>query len=253
MTVHLNFGTFEINSDEFTEIKGSGSVYWIIAANSIKDAYKIREEEIPKDIQERFIYWEVRTSGNDIIGRDSSGNYDEIISEPDILEEIRRNNPEGVKKWLDYGLNPNSLIGRYPNIFSPLILACQYGHFDIVRLLVESGADVNFISRPMYSTTALLEACRHGYSEICEYLLTDSANTDHKDAEGWDARAFAEHFNHSKILQLLDTKSPENKTKNEVDKFDGEKNIWICGKCNTSNALELDFCKKCKKEFNPPL
>jgi ribosomal protein L40E len=29
--------------------------------------------------------------------------------------------------------------------------------------------------------------------------------------------------------------------------------IWICGRCNTANDFECDFCKKCGKEFNPPL
>jgi ribosomal protein L40E len=29
--------------------------------------------------------------------------------------------------------------------------------------------------------------------------------------------------------------------------------IWICGRCNTANDFEYDFCKKCGKEFNPPL
>jgi ribosomal protein L40E len=29
--------------------------------------------------------------------------------------------------------------------------------------------------------------------------------------------------------------------------------IWICGRCNTSNSFERDFCKKCGKEFNPPI
>jgi len=29
--------------------------------------------------------------------------------------------------------------------------------------------------------------------------------------------------------------------------------IWICGRCNTINDFKQDSCKKCKKEFNPPL
>ena len=29
--------------------------------------------------------------------------------------------------------------------------------------------------------------------------------------------------------------------------------IWVCGRCKTSNKFALDFCKKCGKEFNPPL
>jgi ribosomal protein L40E len=29
--------------------------------------------------------------------------------------------------------------------------------------------------------------------------------------------------------------------------------IWICGRCNTSNDFKRDFCKKCGKGFNPPI
>jgi ribosomal protein L40E len=29
--------------------------------------------------------------------------------------------------------------------------------------------------------------------------------------------------------------------------------IWICGRCNTANDFDRDFCKKCRKEFNPPM
>jgi ribosomal protein L40E len=29
--------------------------------------------------------------------------------------------------------------------------------------------------------------------------------------------------------------------------------IWICGRCNTSNDFDRDYCKKCGKEFNPPM
>jgi ribosomal protein L40E len=29
--------------------------------------------------------------------------------------------------------------------------------------------------------------------------------------------------------------------------------IWICGRCNTTNDFAIDSCKKCGKEFNPPL
>ena len=39
----------------------------------------------------------------------------------------------------------------------------------------------------------------------------------------------------------------------EVDKIKRSLEIWICGRCNTTNDFDLDFCKKCGKEFNPPL
>jgi len=39
----------------------------------------------------------------------------------------------------------------------------------------------------------------------------------------------------------------------EEDKVNRKLEIWTCGRCNTTNDFALDYCKKCKKEFNPPL
>jgi ribosomal protein L40E len=36
-----------------------------------------------------------------------------------------------------------------------------------------------------------------------------------------------------------------------VDKVQRNKDIWICGNCNTSNNITIDFCEKCGKEFWP--
>ena len=41
------------------------------------------------------------------------------------------------------------------------------------------------------------------------------------------------------------------KIKKICDKVYRDKDIWICGKCNTSNELELDNCKNCGKEYWP--
>jgi len=39
----------------------------------------------------------------------------------------------------------------------------------------------------------------------------------------------------------------------EEDKINRDQEIWICGRCDTSNDFVLDYCEKCDKEFNPPL
>jgi ribosomal protein L40E len=39
----------------------------------------------------------------------------------------------------------------------------------------------------------------------------------------------------------------------EEDTVKRSQEIWVCGRCNTSNKFDRDFCKKCGKEFNPPL
>ena len=37
---------------------------------------------------------------------------------------------------------------------------------------------------------------------------------------------------------------------NIKDKVFRDDDIWVCGKCDTKNNLELDYCKNCNKEFN---
>jgi ribosomal protein L40E len=39
----------------------------------------------------------------------------------------------------------------------------------------------------------------------------------------------------------------------EEDIIKRSSEIWICGRCKTSNDFELDYCRKCGKIFNPPL
>jgi len=39
----------------------------------------------------------------------------------------------------------------------------------------------------------------------------------------------------------------------EVDVVKRTFEIWICGRCDKTNNFEDDKCKKCGKEFNPPL
>ena len=45
---------------------------------------------------------------------------------------------------------------------------------------------------------------------------------------------------------------PKAKKQYVVDKIIENNEFWICGKCETKNEMELDFCKNCKKEFWPP-
>jgi hypothetical protein len=54
-------------------------------------------------------------------------------------------------------------------------------------------------------------------------------------------------------LQPLPSSSSSSKPKLEEDIVRQKLGIWICGRCKTSNDIKLDFCKNCKKEFNPYL
>jgi ankyrin repeat protein len=61
-----------------------------------------------------------------------------------------------------------------------LMLAVSHGRLDMVRLLVETGADMNIQDED--GSTALMCAAEHGHTEIVKYLLSqpdcDSSITD---------------------------------------------------------------------------
>ena len=77
---------------------------------------------------------------------------------------------------------------------TPLIAAIEAGHFHVVHLLADAGADVN---RPDSSGfTPLMGAARAGHAKMVQFLLERGARHDAVDASGRDARKYAAEFHH---------------------------------------------------------
>ncbi|KAK6513075.1 hypothetical protein TWF506_009238 [Arthrobotrys conoides] len=89
-----------------------------------------------------------------------------------------------------------------PKTPSPLALAARNGYYDIVKLLVERGADVHSTSlkdlRPQ-----LHQAVGSGKAEIVQYLLDKGAEVDAKDLDGWSAIMLAAQEGNCNIIQVL--------------------------------------------------
>lgn len=77
-----------------------------------------------------------------------------------------------VKTWLAVGVSPNSDFCWYAN--TPLIKAAAYGRTEIVKLLLEKGADVNKHNEG--GETPLHYAARHGHVKVMEILLDHGAD-----------------------------------------------------------------------------
>ena len=63
-----------------------------------------------------------------------------------------------------------------------LILACEYGHPDLVRVLVQAGANVHQLDSR--GNSPLVTACRYGHAAIAALLLQIGVGVDQPNASG---------------------------------------------------------------------
>lgn len=95
-------------------------------------------------------------------------------------------------------------------------------NIEAVRILVENGADVEYQNDEIDNTTAIIWACWGGEEEIVKYLIEKGANINYKDKNGNTALMHAaNHYNLEAFETLLkfkaDTKIKNNDGKTIVD------------------------------------
>ncbi len=103
-----------------------------------------------------------------------------------------------VKRLLEAGANVNS---RYQNGKTALMSASFSGHLKIAGVLLDAGADVN--ASDTYGHTPLSNAAFQGQSEIVRLLIKHGARIDDKDNEGKDALAIAKERGNTQVIEIL--------------------------------------------------
>lgn len=127
-----------------------------------------------------------------------------------IMPAISQGKTDVVKYLISKGASINYKITSGFR-FSPIQLAAQLGYTEIVRELINGGADVNLIAGD--GTTPLISAACKGHVEIVQLLLDNNAKKSCR-VQGMDASAFAEHFGQTDAKRLLDSyvsKTPSGK------------------------------------------
>jgi hypothetical protein len=91
-----------------------------------------------------------------------------------LEQAVRKNDIATVKRMLDKGADPNTHLYSGASL---LHLACHQGHLQIVQLLLEKGAEVNYLNPDLLHETALFTAVLHGREDMVQLLLSYGADT----------------------------------------------------------------------------
>ena len=105
---------------------------------------------------------------------------------------------------LDKNSSPASSRGLIPiGDVTALICAAKKGHIEILRYLVEQGADKDKAN--YFGTTALMAASSRGHFGVVKLLLEDGADINKVDFSGWTALmwASASFERHQGVVQYL--------------------------------------------------
>lgn len=89
----------------------------------------------------------------------------------DYTEALRDGNVKKVKKYLDSGLDVNEKFFAW----SALQISANKNQLGVVKLLVDRGADVNYV-HPMTKMSAGQMAAFDGYTEMVKYLSSKGAD-----------------------------------------------------------------------------
>ncbi|XP_071150573.1 protein fem-1 homolog C-like [Mytilus edulis] len=89
----------------------------------------------------------------------------------------------GDKALIDWCCNHGVDVNRYSyHECSPIWIACNHGHTEIVKMLLERRADCNKCDR--WGNSPLIKACLRGYTEIVKMLLERKADCNKCDRWG---------------------------------------------------------------------
>ncbi|MDQ0781317.1 ankyrin repeat protein/ketosteroid isomerase-like protein [Chryseobacterium sp. W4I1] len=100
-------------------------------------------------------------------------NLEKKIQSQKLVKAITQYDIKNIKVLIDGGIDINERIpkmGNYNDDFTPLSLAASKGYDKIVRLLLDSGADITMLSGLM-GATVLHEAAYAGHVKVIEILM----------------------------------------------------------------------------------
>lgn len=115
-----------------------------------------------------------------------------------VFEAVRNDDADGVLECIQQMDLANLISANGEHL---LMLACEMAHEDVVRVLLEKGADVHIVNDGGQSP--LMIAAVQGDATIAKLLLDHGAVVDVQDATGRTPLTFAAVSNHTDVMEVL--------------------------------------------------
>ena len=117
-----------------------------------------------------------------------------------FVDAAARGNIVSMKMLLVIGADANGFECQTDRCRTPVIAAAQAGQYEAVQLLVDRAANVNIGMKR--GQTALMFASYYGHSEVVKLLLASGADVN-ASFEGDTALTWAKQRGHAEIVNLL--------------------------------------------------
>ena len=119
----------------------------------------------------------------------------------DLMKASHKGDVEKVIIELDKGLNINAMCKMLKGGCTSLHLASSRNHLNVVRCLVDRGAEIEFTN--CHGTTALHCACRTNSVDVVKFLLDKGADINLRNMGGYTPLFVASKFNNMDTVIVL--------------------------------------------------
>ncbi len=89
--------------------------------------------------------------------------------------------------------------------YTPLHIAARFNHFDMAKVLVSKGAQIN--TQDNYFDTPLIDSVKKGHTFMSELLICNGAKVNAKDEKGVSVYEYARQLNDNRTAKLLSSKN----------------------------------------------